>query len=380
MLPMLTELFRFPREPGVTQWQRRSSTTARWALLLYLLVVVSASLQPFSGWRDSGNDPWEFLWAPWPRFWTVFDVFTNWLAYFPLGVLLTWAVYPRVRNARALLLATALGLLVSGLLEALQNYLPLRISSNLDLLCNTLGALCGALFGISTASSFIDRGRLRDWRLRWFERQASAGLVLLGAWLVAQLYPQTLAFTTGEIAPLLQEWWSDFLNVSAVSVNFFWPSELGIEQRLVGEVIAAAAAVGAAALLLTSLMRPLAPRLRLLSAWLVLAVVAKSITAALLFYPDMAFDWATPAALLGLSAGWAFAAGVSFAPRQVQRVCALLALVVSVVVVNLMPENPYFVAWLGEWRQGVWSNFNRLLMSIALVWPFVAAFYLLRTK
>lgn len=374
---MLTGPFRSPREPHIAHWQRRSSRTARWALLLYGLVLGSASLQPWSGWRDNGTSPWEFLFAPWPKFWTGFDVFTNCLAYFPFGALLVWALYPRLRNGLALLLAVALASVMSALLEALQTYLPLRISSNLDLLCNALGAGSGALFGVLTASHFIDRGRLRDWRFRWFEREASAGLVWLGSWLVAQLYPQALAFTTGEITPLLESVWPDFLNAASNGSKFWELGEFSMEQRLVGEAIAASTAVGGAALFFTRLMRPNAPRLRLLAAWVGLTIAAKLMAAAL-FFPDMAFYWATPVALLGLSAGTAFAAGVSFAPRQIQSVCALLALFISVMVVNFMPENPYFVMWLSEWRQGVWSNFNRLLISVALVWPFVAAFYLLR--
>ena len=43
------------------------------ALLLalwYVALVVYASLYPFHSWRDQGVSPWDYLWAPWPRYWT----------------------------------------------------------------------------------------------------------------------------------------------------------------------------------------------------------------------------------------------------------------------------------------------------------------------
>jgi len=34
--------------------------------LFYAATIVYASLYPFSDWRDQGNAPWEFLFAPPP--------------------------------------------------------------------------------------------------------------------------------------------------------------------------------------------------------------------------------------------------------------------------------------------------------------------------
>ena len=52
--------------------------TAAWPLsLMYVVLVVYASLYPFAEWRDQGIAPWAFLWAPLPRYWTGFDVAIN---------------------------------------------------------------------------------------------------------------------------------------------------------------------------------------------------------------------------------------------------------------------------------------------------------------
>ncbi|MFN7668534.1 MAG: VanZ family protein, partial [Burkholderiales bacterium] len=127
-------------------WPRRNSVMARWALLAYVAVIVYASLHPFQSWRNPGIDPWEFVLAPWPRYWTGFDLVTNWLAYVPLGTLIVWAFYPRYRSYRAVTLALFAGAFLSATLEGLQTYLPNRISSNVEWGCNALGCLSGAAF------------------------------------------------------------------------------------------------------------------------------------------------------------------------------------------------------------------------------------------
>ncbi len=42
--------------------------------------MIYASLHPFTGWRDAGAPLFAFVSAPWPRYWTVFDLLTNALA------------------------------------------------------------------------------------------------------------------------------------------------------------------------------------------------------------------------------------------------------------------------------------------------------------
>jgi VanZ family protein len=345
-------------------------------LLAYVVVIVYASLHPFQAWRDAGIEAWAFLTAPWPQYWTAFDLLTNWLAYVPLGAFIVWALYPRYASVSVILLAVLGASGLSLTLEALQTYLPNRISSNVDLGCNALGALCGAWCGQLTASSFIDKGRLREWRLRWFERNASAGLVLVATWFAAQLHPQALAFATGEVlSPVLEALrpWAE--------APFIGPgtTTLSPEQHLIAETIASTSAFSGAALLFLWLMRPLAPHLRLLLVFAAAAWLAKSAGAAALVNPQLALSWATPAASFGFALGLAFVAAASFTPRQVQRILAMLTMTCGLVVVNLMPDNPYYLASLAQWRQGAWINFNGLLNVLAMAWPFIALAYLFIT-
>jgi len=52
---------------------------------VFAVLIVYASLYPFNGWRSQGIEPWAFLWAPWPRYWTGFDIASNLVGYVPLG-------------------------------------------------------------------------------------------------------------------------------------------------------------------------------------------------------------------------------------------------------------------------------------------------------
>ena len=48
--------------------------TSAWPLaLVYLGLIVYASLYPFTDWRDQGVVPWTFLTAALPKYWTGFD-------------------------------------------------------------------------------------------------------------------------------------------------------------------------------------------------------------------------------------------------------------------------------------------------------------------
>ena len=65
----------------------RDSPLSRFCLAAYVMLVVYASLYPLSGWRDPGGSAFAFLFAPWPRYVTAFDLVANFLGYLPYGLL-----------------------------------------------------------------------------------------------------------------------------------------------------------------------------------------------------------------------------------------------------------------------------------------------------
>lgn len=353
-------------DPRLIPTQRmQASPIARAACLVYGMLLLYSGLAPWSGWRDLGINAWAFLTAPAPRYITTFDLVVNILAYFPFGALVVLAVHPRLRGMAAIALATLAGVCLSGAVEAAQTYLPTRIASNIDLLTNSLGALSGAIAAAPVAATWIDRGRLADWRRRWFERQATAVLVAIALWPIALIYPTSMLFGNGEIQVALEpvvealggKWWG------------FDAGAFGPAEYVLAEAFVVAAALLAAGLALSSVMRPSAPRYRLLAALLCAALAVKSLANAVQFGPDRALAWLTPGAAGGLALGVLSLAVASGGRRVLQARLALVALIALMFAVNVVPDNPYHLAQMQEWRQGRLLNFNALTHWLAMLWP-----------
>ena len=356
----------------------RGSPIARAALLAYLLLIVYASWYPFAGWRNSGVPVFTFLNTVMPRYWTGFDVGVNIVGYMPLGVLLVLSVYPRVRGVWAVLLAALAGCLVTLTMETVQNFLPSRVPSNLDLITNAGGCLAGALLGAWWAPGLLDRSRLFQLRRRWFAPYASQGLVLVALWPLAQIYPQSYLFGHGQVLPIVSEWLSRWFDTDIDLVNMLRPGEaMTVEQYWLSETIITACGMTGAVLTLMCLVRRSAPRFLLMVLFLASALLVKALASSLLFRPDNAFVWVTPGAEGGFIIGIIMLAGLVFAPQVAQRRLAVVTLVLSLVVVNTVPVNPYFVSTLQGWVQGKFLNFNGAAQFLSLMWPFLALWFLL---
>jgi VanZ family protein len=337
--------------------------------VIYALLLLYSGLTPWSGWRDLGVSPFAYLAAPLPRYMTTFDLVVNVAAYVPLGALVVLALYPRLRGAAAVAAALVAALLLSGGIEALQAYLPTRVSSNVDLATNTVGALVGALVTAPFAAALIDRGRLVQWRHRWFERSATAVLLALLLWPAAQIYPEPLLFGNGNVRGALEplvsvlggQWWQ------------FDAASFGPAEFVLAEAFVVAAAMLAAGLALGSVLRPRAPRYALLALLLGAALATKSLANAVQFGPERALAWFTPGAFGGLALGALSLAAASGGPRAWQRGLAWVALAALLVAVNTLPDNPYHLAQLQQWRQGKLLNFNALASWISALWPLALA-------
>jgi VanZ family protein len=356
----------------------RASPVSRAALLAYLLLIVYASWFPFSGWRSSGLSPFAFLTLQMPRWWTGFDVMVNIVGYMPFGALIVLALHPAVRGMWAVLVAALVGLLVSGTMEIVQNYLPTRVPSSLDLLTNAGGCLAGALLGAWFAPMLLDRSRLYLLRRRWFAPHASQGLVLVALWPLAQVYPQNYLFGNGQILPLLSEWLSEWLDTDIDLVTMLRGDvPMSVEQYWLSETIITACGMTGAALTLLCLTRRGAPRLPLMLSLVGVGLVVKTLASSLFFAPDNALAWITPGAEGGFLIGLIMLAGLAFAPQEAQRRLAVVTLVLALIVVNTIPANPYFVSTLQAWQQGKFLNFNGAAQFLDMAWPVLALWFLL---
>lgn len=366
-----------PLKPPLAPMSRTSPIT-RAALLAYLLLIIYASWFPFSGWHNQGLSPFIFLeTTKMPRYWTMFDAITNIIGYIPLGTLIVYALYPRVKNLWALLIATAAGALVSGTMEAVQTFLPSRVSSNLDFYTNAAGCAIGALIGVLTVRRLLDQSELQRLRQAWFAPHASQGLVLLALWPLAQIYPQNFLYGLGQLLPILSDWLSQLLDMDIDLGNMIRPDvELTVEQYWLSETIITACGMVGAGLTLLCLLRKPSPRGLLVAAMIAASVLVKGLATALLFAPENAFVWVTPGAEGGFLIGAIMLAGLAYAPHVAQRRLAITTLLLGLAIINTTPANPYFVATLQTWVQGKFLNFNGAAQFLSLLWPFFAVWFL----
>lgn len=341
-----------------------ASPLARILFAVYVALVAYASLYPLAGWRDHGLSALAYLSAPWPQYVTGFDVVADVLGYVPYGFLCVVALQPRVAGVGALAIATASALLLSLSLEALQTFLPTRIASNLDVLCNVAGAAVGAVIALAAASRLIASGPLRRFRTTAFLPgiEVDLGLVLLALWLFMQLNPATLLFAAGDLRDLLAAG-----EGRARSAQFF----------VAIEAITAAANLVGVGLLVSALAARAQPARAFFLALVAAAVAVKTVAFAVLMRAENVLAWLTPGAWRGLAAGIVLALAAMALPRTARLAAAAVLIMAATVLVNLAPPNPYLAATLQVWQQGHFLNFNGLTRVVSASWAYVAAAYLI---
>ncbi|WP_232368437.1 VanZ family protein [Azospira inquinata] len=338
------------------------STLPRYLALAYGLLVIYASLHPFSGWRSTGASPFAYLNAAWPRYWTVFDLAVNVAGYLPLGFLLALALKQLPTRALPALAAWVMGTALSFAMESIQTWLPSRVPSNLDLATNSLGTALGALIAFFYGEPLFRS--LTHWqgRLVADRPHAEPGVVLLGLWLLTQVTPETLLFGAGDVRHL----------VGLPSDQPFAPQVFQVvEAAIVGINLVA---VG---LFARTLLADRWPALVGVPLLIVTALGVRSLATAVLVGPDDAFAWFTPGSRLGLEWGAAALLVLVWLPADMRISLASLGLMAATVLINLAPENPYSAAALAAWRQGHFFNFNGVTRITASLWPFAAVPYLM---
>ena len=359
--------------------------TSAWPLAgAYALLVVYASLYPFSGWRDQQIPPWDFLFAEWPRYWTGFDIAANMVGYVPLGFLVALS-FIRRGNVRYFvkhpnLAAIAAGLLagtgLSLLMEGIQNYLPARVASNVDFGLNVAGTLVGAVAatGLELGGAIDHWSRFRE---RWFIPQARGALVLLALWPFALLFPAAVPLGLGQVLERLEigiaAWLEDtpfleWLPVREVELQPLVPA---------AELLCVALGAFVPCLLGYSVLRSVGRRAVFAFAAIGVGASVTALSAALSWGPAHAWAWLSLPVRLGLVFGLLLAMLMLAVPRRGCAAVLLLALVVHLAVLNQAPASAYFTNTLQAWEQGRFIRFHGLAQWLGWLWPYAVLVYVL---
>ena len=338
---------------------RDRSRLAAFVALAYTLVIVYASLQPFSGWRMPAAALFEFLFAAWPRYITGSDIVLNLIAYLPLGAMLVIGLRPRCAGWPGCLIAIALAALLSFALESVQQFLPARIASNLDLLANSGGAAIGAfgawLFSFPVVAEHPALALRR--RIVRGDVLGDCGLISVVVWLCIQFDPAPFSLASGDLREALGlKAWFAYVPATYQNVEMGIGALAAIMLGLLATQIAAtpAAAIAAAAAALT------------------LTFIAKSMAVWTLARAASPFQWLTPGLTGGLLVGVALLALLMWLPALWRSAFAIICLLATVLLVNITPENPYQTTplFLLASQQTHLSSFSNIVRVLAQLWPF----------
>ena len=349
--------------------------TSAWPMShIYLALIVYASLYPFDQWRDQGIFTWEFLSAPWPKYWTGFDVTSNVLGYAPLGFLWGLSAMRMGWGRNAILLSTCAAAVVSLLMEGIQSYLPSRVPSLADFLLNVLGAWLGA----SLSSGMEQMGLLYRWsqfRRRWFVRDAHFALVLMAVWPLALLFPVAVPLGLGQVWERVEDALTLALDGTAFE-QWIPMRSFELEPLLPGaELLCVVLGFLIPCLLGFGVIRQLGQRVVYLVVVLACGLGVSALSATLSYGPSHAWSWLGVPVVWGLVCGCILSLFFVMLSARTCWVFLLLALLVQQSVLNQSPESAYFAQTLQTWEQGRFIRFNGLVQWLGWLWPYTVLLY-----
>ena len=332
------------------------------ALFIYAMAIVYASLNPFFGWRP----PESFGLIVWPRYHSAFDIVLNVISYIPLGGMLA-AVRMREAGRKHSIAAVISGVTFAGfglsfVMESLQTMLPVRVASPVDLIANTLGALAGASV-LATRWGRAALARALAWRHRHFAAgdECSWGLLLLGAWFVAQLNPLIPFFEAGHIANP-----ADLTALSAPSPYdplVLLPQTVGIALNVCGF-----------ALFLSLLLRAEKRAMPGVVLIVALGFITKISVASLMLKAPQLAVWLGPATIIGLGAGLLIFACFSHIGYRWRAFCATLFIFAGGLMAKMSSIYGAFdeTLRLFNWPHGHLTSFAALTRWLHESWPLLA--------
>lgn len=351
-------------------------TSASPLAVIYIGLVLYASLYPFSEWRDQGIMPWAFLASPLPKYWTAFDLTVNVVGYMPIGFLLALSSMRSGRARWAVVGATFAAGVLSLVMESLQSYLPARVPSSVDFALNLAGAWLGAVMAwVLERWGILDRWS--RFRSRWFVVDARGGLVLLALWPIALLFPVAVPFGLGQvlervegaIAAALQD--TPFLNWMPMREIELQPLVPGVE------LVCVVLGLLIPCLLGFSIIRSVYRRMPFLLLIFCVGVAVTALSGALSYGPEHAWAWFTLPVRVGIAAALLVAVLLLWLSRRACVIVTALCLGLYLILLNQASASPYLAQTLSTWEQGSFIRFHGLSQWLGWLWPYAVLVYVL---
>lgn len=338
----------------------RQSHLAGLVLLGYGLLIVTGSLYPFAGWRWPAEPVWSFLTGSWPRYLMPWEIPLNIAGYIPFGTL----VALRALNGGATGPASITGAVLGGaalslLMETMQEFVPGRIASNLDVASNAGGALAGGVLAVVIDRVWDARMRLRRLRSALFVEGYFADLAtaLLLAWLFAQINPALgLLGTAG------------YADTAAPGASLF---EYSAVRYLVMEGLLTAMNALCLLVLVRLLTRSTQGSLLGLALLTVASMILKSIGGAALLRLAAPWLWASPGAIAGLLLACAVFVGWSRNWAGSLKWLGFLAFAGVQILALLLPVNPYLAMMRQPIGAGHLFHLTGATWWAAQAWPWM---------
>lgn len=339
-----------------------------WLAIGYALFIVYASLSPFTGWRQQGLEFGDVLMARLGMTYTAFDTTANLLSYLPLGFLVAVTLRARSSAAISVISGVLIGVLLSVTMEYLQMYLPARISSNTDILSNSIGTLIGALLAIVVTAWPGLYAYLTDWRSRLFRdgKEVDFGLALLALWMFGQVNPSLPMLGNVFISKVAQQ---PFVILPPAPFDWWASAAVTLNLLMLGT-------------LMLTLLRTPRNAATVLLVVLSSVALAKFITAAVLLKSWALLLWINSEAMLGMLMGMAILLALLPISRIAVPLLGMATATIYIVVVNFILDSnaPSSAASVYHWHYGHLLNYNGLAQTIFLTFPLLLIFHLWRIR
>jgi len=328
----------------------------RGSLAVWLLLLGYASLYPFFPLRLPPSDWAREFFAFSSRYLIRSDIAFNVIAYVPLGTLACLYFRNQPEPRFPVLKSVALGAGFSLAMELAQLYVPNRVSSLVDIGCNTAGTILGALAYFGPIYTYITQplGEVRERQVisgAW----GDAGLVLLMLWFLSQWNP---------------------------ALPFFGAGNVGTEGRADLSILqwfGVGLAICGFGLFVSSLLKDPRGSLRATFVLLSVALWLKFVTASMLLQPHFSEEWLSVERIAGLAGGL-----VAFVPmRRLSRPVRIYLGLVTILAGALFAK--IFGAYspteelvrLFRWPHGQLGSFATLTRFLHELWPVAAIVFLI---